>query len=182
MKKAVSLKVCLARTAGLLVLAAVAVAFLVAPMVAMGAKPKNPPVLKIKANFVGLVLSTPPSGSTFNVKDFKVGDTAFKLTLTKTVPFEQFKKGSWLFCDLKDPVSNQSYGFFAAVDTVDKVKKTVRVLIGTAGNPAMVSTAAVQKFQGKLAFLNFTVNKTNANNIDAIPPLPGTGWDLNQTA
>src|SRR5690349_11214767 len=96
MINAVSLhKAWVARTAGMFVLAALAVVFFVAPMIAMGAQNnvKKPPLLttvsgvSVKADFDGLVNGTPASlGTTFTADQFKVGNKAFKLTVTKALP------------------------------------------------------------------------------------------------
>jgi hypothetical protein len=179
MIKALSLyKVWIARTTGLLVLAALAVGFFVVPMVAMGAggaNGKNQVLKTFKADFVGLVNGEPPAGTTFSVKDFKVGDTAFKLTLAKTMPFEKFKKGQWIFVNLKD-ASNQIYGFMATVDSVNKTTQQVRVVIGAPGSPTLVSQAAIKKFQGKLVPLNFNLDPAKKN-ASFVPSPPGTGWN-----
>ena|SRR2546429_9232641 len=176
---AVSLhKVWVARTASLLVLAALGVVFFVTPLVAMGANINNTPVLKIKANFAGLANGTPAEpGKTFTLKDFKVGDTTFKLTLTKTIPFASLTKGKWLFVDVTNPADNTPYGFLATVDTVNPTTKQVKVLIGTPGNLGLVSDAAAKRFEGKEVFLNFTFDKTGTN-INAIPSPAGTGWNI----
>jgi hypothetical protein len=179
MIKALSLsKVWIARTAGLLVLAALAVVFFVAPMVAMGAggaNGKNQVLKTFKADFAGLINGEPPAGTTFSVKDFKVGDTAFKLVLSKTMPFEKFKKGQWISVNIKD-ASNQIYGFMATVDKINPTTKEVRVVIGAPANPAMVSQAAIKKFQGKLLPLNFNLDPAKKN-VSFIQMPPSTGWE-----
>jgi hypothetical protein len=180
MIKALSLyKVWIARTTGLLVLAALAVGFFVVPMVAMGAggaaNGKNQVLKTFQAELAGLALATPPGGTTFSIKDFKVGDKAFNVTLTKTIPFEKFKKGQWLFVNLKD-ASNQIYGFMATVDSVNKTKQQVRVVIGAPGSPTLVSQAAIKKFQGKLVPLNFNLDPAKKN-ASFVPSPPGTGWN-----
>jgi len=176
MIKALSLyKVWIARTTGLLVLAALAVVFFAAPMVAMGGQGDNKVLKTFKADFAGLINGEPPAGTTFSVKDFKVGDTAFKLVVSKTMPFEKFKKGQWIIVNLKD-ASNQIYGFMATVDSINKTTQQVRVVIGAPGNPAMVSQAAIKKFQGKLVPLNFNLDPTKKN-AGSIPMPPSTGWE-----
>jgi len=177
MIKAVSLhKVWIARTAGLLVLTALAVVFFVTPMIAMGANGNNPRLLTgFKANLVGKIDGTPPAGTTLTVKDFKVGNTAFKLTLAPNLPFASLKKGAWLFVDVVD-ATNSTYGFLATVDTINPTTHQVKVLIGPPGDPLKVSSTAVKQFQGNEVFLNFNKDKTGTFMV-AIPSPAGTGWN-----
>ena len=180
MRNTVSLhKVCIAKISGLLVLAALAVVFFVTPLVAMGANGNNAQVLSgITANFAGMDNGTPSaSGKTFTLKDFKVGNTTFKLTLAKTIPFASLTKGKWLFVDITNPADNTPYAFLATVDTINPATKQVKVLIGTPGNAGLVSNAAVKRFEGKEVFLKFNPDKTGAN-ISAIPAPVGTGWNI----
>ena len=178
MIKAVSLhKVWIARTAGLLVLTALAVVFFVTPMIALGANGNKPRLLTAyKANFVGKVDGTLPSGAAITVNEFKVGNTAFKLTLTPNLAFTSLKKGAWLFVDVTD-ASNSTYPFLAAVDTINPTTHQVKVLIGPPGNPAMVSTTAAKQFEGNEVFLNFNKDKTGTFMV-AIPSPVGTGWNV----
>jgi len=177
MIKAVSLhKVWIARTAGLLVLTALAVVFFVTPMIALGANGNNPRLLtSYKANFVGKVDGTLPSGAAITINDFKVGNAAFKLTLTPNLAFTSLKKGAWLFVDVTD-ASNSTYPFLATVDTINPTTHQVKVLIGPPGNPAMVSTSAAKQFQGNEVFLNFNKDKTGTFMLP-IPSPAGTGWN-----
>ncbi len=181
MRNAVSLhKVWVARTAGAFVLAALAVVFFVAPMIAMGAQNngKQPQLIKsTKASLVGLVNGTPAnSGATLTASNFKVGNVAFKLTLTTVMPLTALVKGKWLEVDIKNPADNTPYPFLATVDKVDQTTGQVELLIGTPGNFASVTPAVTSLFEGKLMFLNY--NKMGATTIAAIKELPGTGWNM----
>jgi hypothetical protein len=181
MRNAVSLhKVWVARTAGVFVLAALAVVFFVAPMIAMGAQNngKQPQLITTtKASLVGLVNGTPANaGGSLTASNFKVGNVAFKLTLTTTMPLTALVKGKWLEVDVTNPADNTPYPFLATVDKVDQTTGQVEVLVGTPGNFASVTPAVSSLFEGKLMFLNF--NKVGTTNITAIPPKPGTGWDM----
>lgn len=179
MKNAVSLhKVWVARTAGVFVLAAIAVVFFVAPMVAMGAQNNNKQpqlITTTTASLVGLVNATPPNtGATSNVK---VGNEAFKLTLTTAMPLTALVKGKWLECDITNPADNTPYPFLCTVDTVNQNTGKVEVQVGTPGSAASVTPAVANLFEGKLMFLSF--NKVGAN-ITAKPSPVGSGWDIAQ--
>jgi len=176
MIKAVSLhKVWIARTAGMLVLSALAVVFFVTPMIALGANGNNPRLLTAyKASYVGKVDGTLPAGAAITANDFKVGNAAFKLTLTPNLAFTSLKKGAWLFVDVTD-ASNSSYPFLATVDTINPTTHQVKVLIGPPGDPLKVSTSAVKQFQGNEVFLNFNKDKTGTFMLP-IPEAAGTGW------
>src|SRR5260370_4407753 len=178
MIKAVSLhKVWIARTAGLLVLAALAVVFFITPMMALGANGNAPRLLQnFKCNFGGKIDGTPstaPVGTTFAAADFKTGNPAFKLALTPNLPFASLVKGAWLKVDCTDQ-TNSTYSFLATVDTINPVTHQIKVLIGLASNPAMVALTSVKLFQGNEVFLNFNKDKTGSFMM-AIPSPPGTG-------
>jgi hypothetical protein len=150
-------------------------------MVVMGAQNggKQPQLLSnnTKVNLVGLVDGTPAtSGTTYTAAQFKVGTKAFKLALTTAMPLTALVKGKWLEVDVVNPADNTPYAFLATVDAVNQSTGQVKVLIGTPGNAASITPAVSKLFVGKLGVLNFT--KVGAtNNIAAIPPIPGTGWD-----
>jgi len=189
MINAVSLhKAWVARTAGVFVLAVLAVVFFVAP--AMGAQNnvRKPPLLttvsgvSVKADFDGLVNGTPATlGTTFTADQFKVGTKAFKLTVTKVLPLSALIKGKWLEVTVINPVDKTPYAFLATVDTIDQSTGEVKVVIGQPGNPTTVTPAIVNQFEGKLMNLNYNkVPTTNGTNTIAfVPSPPGTGWNTN---
>jgi hypothetical protein len=175
MIKAVSLhKAWIARTAGMFVLSALAVAFFVTPMIALGANGNaNPKTLTtFKADFEGKVDGTLPPGVT--IQNFKAAGTAFKLTLSPTIKFAELKKGAWLFISLTDQ-SNSRYGFLATVDTINPTTKQVKVLIGPPGDTSKVSATAIKLFEGNEVFLNFGKDTTGTL-MNSIPEPAGTGW------
>jgi len=103
---------------------------------------------------VGKVDGTLPSGAAITVNDFKVGNTAFKLTLTPNLAFTSLKKGAWLFVDVTD-ASNSSYPFLATVDTINPTTHQVKVLIGPPGTLPWFPLLHAKQFQGNEVFLNF---------------------------
>jgi hypothetical protein len=180
MRNAVSLhKVWVARTAGAFVLAALAAVFLVAPMAVMGAQNngKQPQLITTTtAGFDGLVNGQPANaGGTLAPSQFKVVNTAFKLTVTKTVPLNALVKGKWLECTITNPADNTPYPFLCTVDRVNQSTGKVEVLVGTPGSSATVTPAVASLFEGKLMFLDF--NKVGTTGITAKPEPAGTGWN-----
>lgn len=175
MIKAVSLhKAWIARTAGLFVLSALAVAFFVTPMIALGANGNNQPktLTTFKADFEGKIDGTLPAGVT--IQNFQAAGAAFKLTLNQNIPFASLTKGAWLFVSITD-ASNSRYGFLATVDTINPTTKQVKVLIGPPGDTSKVSATAIKQFEGNEVFLNFGKDPTGSIMLSEPEPA-GTGW------
>jgi len=166
-----------AKTAGLLAVAALAITFFTAPMGVMGAgnQGQQPPILKgVKCNFEGLVNGAPP-GTDMTVQAYKaLGSPTFKLSLIKTMPKAALGKGQWIGCGVKDAVTNSTYDFTATVDTVDAKSGQVTVLLGTGSDPTMVAGGAAKRFQGKVLVLTYA--KDSAGNITPVAGTTSSGW------
>jgi hypothetical protein len=193
-------KVCMAKFVGLLVLAALAVAFFVTPiaMAAVGEGPsadKIPAIKKtIKINFLGKVV--PPSlraiGSTVSTTDSSssAGSTIsttgskFPLTLKKTLKPSEVVFGGWFMCGIQDLATNTNYTFMCTVSTfngTDKVTqrditgKNIAVVIGLPADPAMITDDVMKKYMGKRGRLLYTLN-AGLLGIPAGAEATATGW------
>jgi hypothetical protein len=171
-------KVSVAKSAGLLALAALAVAFFAFPMVALGKDDQTPQLLNgFKADLVGLVAAPPPAGK-FTIQALKPGTTSFALSIAKVFPLKSLTKAKWLAVNVRD-TTNQTYGFMASVNKVDQTTRVTTVLIGTPAQTALTSPLTIQKFQGKLLPLNFRIVGAN---IVGIPGPTGSGWGATTSA
>src|SRR6266849_5252667 len=115
-------KVGIAKFAGLLVLAALAVAFFVAPIaMAMGGGCNKNAVASlnssVKTYFLGKVAGNPTAAT------LSAADTKLALSLTPTLPADEVLGGSWFMCAVKDPATvNTFYIFTCTVSGLKGIK------------------------------------------------------------
>jgi len=179
MKNTVSLhKIWIARTAGLFVLTALAVAYFAFPALTMAKVVQAPQLLTgVKADFMGLVSAPLPNLVDANGKLIPVpANAALDLTRNPKVPFGNLQKGAWIAINVTnpDPTDHQAYGFTATINSIDPTTGKIEVLIGTPSSTAMTSATAIQKFEGNLVVLN--VVKDAQGNVIVPPGLASSGW------
>src|SRR5260370_39104650 len=178
-------KIGIAKFAGLLVLAALAVAFFVAPIaMAMGGgcnSNKNA-VARLNSNVNTFFLGTVAAGTTLSV-----ADTKLPLSLTPTLPANQVLGGSLFMCAVKDPATvNTFYIFTCTVSGVkgitiapsDVTNNRVAVILGLPANSA-ATTPAAMKYVGKKGTLRYTLTRNVLSTPVAIKQAlnaAGTGW------
>ena len=179
-------KIGIAKFAGLLVLAALAVAFFVAPIaMATGGSNKNAVALlnsNVNIFFLGKVAGNPTVGTTLSV-----ANTKLPLSLTPTLPANQVLGGSWFMCAVKDPATvNTFYIFTCTVSGVkgitiapsDVTNNRVAVILGLPANSA-ATTPAAMKYVGKKGTLRYTLTRNVLSTPVAIKQAlnaAGTGW------
>jgi len=181
-------KIGIAKFGGMLVLAALAVAFFVAPIaMAMGGGCNNKnAVASLNSNvnifFLGKVAGNPTVGTTLSV-----ADTKLPLSLTPTLPANQVLGGSWFMCAVKDPATvNTFYIFTCTVSGVrgitiapsDVTNNRIAVILGLPANTA-ATTPAAMKYVGKKGTLRYTLTGNVLSTPIAIKQAlnaAGTGW------
>jgi hypothetical protein len=177
MKNTVSLhKIWIARTAGLFVLTALAVAYFAFPALTMAKVVQAPQLLTtVKADFMGLVSAPLPNLVDANGKLIPIpANAALDLTRNPKVPLANLKKGAWIAVNLTDPTDHQAYGFTATINSIDPTTGKIELLIGTPSSTAMTSQAVIQKFEGNFVFLNLV--KDVQGNVIVPPGLSSSGW------
>jgi len=177
MQNTVSLhKVWIARTAGLFVLTALAITYIVFPGLTLAKVVQSPQLLNgVKADFMGLVSAPLPNLVDANGKLIPVpANAALDLTRTTTLPFKQLVKGAWIAVNVTDPSDHQAYGFTATINSINATTGKIEVLIGTPSSTALTSQATIQKFEGNLVVLN--VVKNAQGNVIVPPGLANSGW------
>jgi hypothetical protein len=180
-------KVGMAKFAGLLVLAALAVAFFVTPMMALGAGSNSNAVVNLSSNvkiyFLGKVAGNPTANTSLSV-----GDSRVALSLTPTLPADQVIGGSWFMCAVKDPSTvNTFYIFTCTVSGLQGIKvaagdvrsNRVAVILGLPANTAATSAGAMQ-YVGKRGALLYTLTGssllTTPVSIKQALGASNTGW------
>jgi len=183
-------KVGIAKFGGMLVLAALAVAFFVTPiaMAAMGGcnGSKNAVASlnsSVKTYFLGKVAGNP----TIDTTTLSVANTQLPLSLNPTLPSDQVLGGSWFMCAVKDPATvNTFYIFTCTVSGLKGIKiapsdvtnNRVGVILGLPAN-ATATTPAAMKYVGKKGTLLYTLT---GNVLSTPAPVKqalnaaGTGW------
>jgi len=177
MKNTVSLhKIWIARTAGLFVLAALAVAYFAFPALTMAKVVQAPQLLTgVKADFMGLVSAPLPNLVDANGKLIPIpANAALDLTRNPKVPLANLNKGAWIATTVTDPADHQTYGFTATINSINATTGKIEVLIGTPSSKAMTSLTAIQKFEGNLVVLNIV--KDAQGNVVVPPGLANSGW------
>src|SRR6266849_2532611 len=178
-------KIGIVKFAGLLVLAALAVAFFVAPIaMAIGGGGNAVASLNssVKTYFLGRVAGRPTVGTTLSV-----ADTKLDLSLTPTSTSDEVLGGSWFMCAVKDPATvNTFYIFKCTVSGLKGIKiapsdvtsNRVAVILGLPANIA-ATTPAAMKYVGKKGRLLYTLT---GNVLSTPAPIKqalnaaGTGW------
>ncbi|HEY4034829.1 MAG TPA: hypothetical protein VGL94_12785 [Ktedonobacteraceae bacterium] len=176
MKNTVSLhKIWIARTAGLFVLTALAVAYFAFPALTMAKVVQEPKLLtSVKADFMGLVSAPLPNLVDANGKLIPIpANAALDLTRAPKVPLANLNKGAWIAVNLTD-TTHQAYGFTATINSIDKTTGKIELLIGTPSSTAMTSQAVIQKYEGNFVLLN--VVKDAQGNVIVPPGLATSGW------
>lgn len=177
MKNTVSLhKVWIARTAGLFVLTALAVAYFAFPALTMAKVVQAPQLLTgVKADFMGLVSAPLPNLVDANGKLIPVpANAALDLTRNPKVPLANLNKGAWIAVNLTDPTDHQAYGFTATINSINATTGKIELLIGTPSSTAMTSQTVIQKFEGNFVLLNIV--KDAQGNVIVPPGLASSGW------
>lgn len=177
MKNTVSLhKIWIARTAGLFVLTALAVAYFAFPALTLAKVVQAPKLLtSVKADFMGLVSAPLPNLVDTNGKLIPVpANAALDLTRTTKVPLANLPKGAWIAVNLTDPADHQTYGFTATINSIDTTTGKIELLIGTPSSTAMTSQTVIQKFEGNFVLLNIV--KDAQGNVIVPPGLANSGW------
>ena len=178
-------KIGIAKFAGLLVLAALAVAFFVAPIaMAMGGgcnSNKNA-VARLNSNVNIFFLGKVAAGTTLSVADTKLA-----LSLNPTITSDEVLGGSWFMCAVKDPATvNTFYIFTCTVSGLKGIKiapsdvtnNRVSVILGLPANTAATSSAAMS-YVGKKSTLLYTLTGGLLSTPLAIKQslnAAGTGW------
>lgn len=175
-------RVGIAKCAGLLALAALAVAFFVTPMaMAMGGSTTTTLSSNIKIYFLGRVVGNPTDTS------LSVGSSKLALNLTPTLPANQVTGGSWFMCAVKDPATANTFYIFTCTTAGSKSMKIapsdvtsnrVSVILGLPANTAATSPSAMQ-YVGKKGALLYTLTGnvlTTPAPIKQALNAAGTGW------
>lgn len=176
MKNTVSLyKIWIARTAGLFVLTALAVAYFAFPMLTMAQVVQQPKVItNVTADFMGLVSAPLPSLVDANGKLIPIpANAALDLTRTTKLPFASLKVGAWIACNVTGS-DHQVYGFTATVQSIDQKTGQLQILIGTPSVASMTSPLTIQEYEGNL--VNLKVVKDAQGNVVIPPSVANTGW------
>jgi hypothetical protein len=180
MRNTVSLhKVCLAKISGLLVVAALAVVFFVAPM-AMAMSGTNPtPTLNstVKVYFLGKVASNAGTTAT---------NSLLPLALNKVIKPSDVATGSWFLCAVKD--STNTFSIFtcsvASLKSGSKITASavannqIGVVLGLPTNVSATSPTAMT-YVGKKGRLLYTLQSglvTTPVGVEQALQATGTGW------
>jgi hypothetical protein len=185
MKSTVSLhKVWIARTAGLFVLTALAIAYFAFPTLTMGIQVQNLNLQKLKnaANvkvaFVGAVNTAAPASLTAN--------TGFlNIVRFSKVPLKLLTKGEWIALKVTDtdPKSaslNQSFPWTCTIFNIDQTSGQTQCILGQPGNFKLTSANLMTRLQGTLVQLKLTPDAQGNVNVAPVDAA-GSGWGQTAT-
>ena len=175
MKNTVSLhKVWIARTAGLFILAAVAVAYFAFPALTMGVQVQNLNVQKlknatnVKVAFVGPVNTAAPA-------NLIATTGALNIVRFPKVALKDLQKGEWIALKVTDITTNQSFPWTCTIFNINQTSGQTQCILGQPGNSKLTSQAVISRLQGTLVQLKLTPDVQG--NITVAPAdLAGSGW------